>query len=53
MSVEFDVEAEELRETKIKPVFDAMQRLPEDVRRPIEVILKEVYQVTSSDERIL
>lgn len=48
-SVELDVAWEELRETKIKPVFDVMQRLPEEVRRPIEVILQEVHQVVSSD----
>ena len=53
MSVEFDVEWKEMRETQIEPVFFTMQRLPDEVREPIDLILKEVHLIASSDEGIL
>ena len=52
-SVELDVAWEELHETKIQAVFDALQRLPEEARQPIEIVLQEVHQIASSEEGIL
>ena len=47
-----DVDWEQIRETQIQGVFEAMVSLPEAERRKLEVTLQEVHRIASSDEGI-
>ena len=48
----FDVAWEQIRETQIEGIFEAMRDLPEAKRRELEVVLQDVHRVASSDEGI-
>lgn len=46
------IQWDELRETKIDPIFEALQRLPEKERQAIDIVLQDIHLIASSDAGI-